>query len=156
LILNLDALKDKKNRTSYWLLPVLVWAGSCLVDLSLFLVERLNLADGENMEFTSTLFLSAACFGTLVLLYKLYTREKIMSVKSLMSGVLLGVPNFFSIYLILVLLERGWQGSALFPILNVTAILGSGIIGYLIFQEKLNLVKIIGFILVIISVVLLS
>ena len=156
VILNFE--KNKKALNNDWtiFLPVLVWIGSCLVDLSLYLVERLNINEGEEMEFTATLFLSAGCFGLLVFLFQIFNNKMKVDSRSLLSGILLGVPNFFSIYLIVVLLNEGWNGAVLFPILNVSILLVSGLLGYLMFKETIDTKKIIGYILAIISIVLLS
>ena len=47
------------------LLPLLTWLGSSLVDLSLYLVDKLSLAPGAGLIFTSALFLSAGVFATM-------------------------------------------------------------------------------------------
>lgn len=156
IILNFD--KTKKEVQKIWIiaLPAMVWLGSCLVDLSLYLVERLNINEGDEMKFTASLFLCAGCFGLLVFIYQILRSQRKAELKSLLSGIILGVPNFFSIYFIVVLLNEGWNGAVLFPILNVSILLVSGILGYLIFKEGIDWRKITGYVLAVISIILLS
>lgn len=156
IILNYDKSHTVHKKKWIFALPALVWLGSCLVDLSLYLVERLNINEGEEMKFTASLFFCAGCFGLLVLIYQILRSQRKVEIKSLLSGIVLGVPNFFSIYFIVVLLNEGWNGAILFPILNVSILLVSGILGYLIFKEGIDWKKIIGYVLAIISIVLLS
>ena len=68
----------------------------------------------------------------------------------------MGIPNFFSIYLIVVLLSDGWQGSILFPMLNVAIILITTLVGLFVFKEDFNQNRKAGIILAILAIILLS
>ncbi len=138
------------------LLPLWTWLGSCFVDLSLYLVEKLNLALNAGMKFTSALFLFAGISGFIVILAKLIFFKLKLDLKSIVAGIIFGVPNFFSIYLILVILKDGWNGSVIFPLLNVGIILISALLGVTIFKEKLNFQKSIGLGLALLAIILLS
>ncbi len=138
------------------MLPLLTWLGSSFVDLSLYLVDKLQLAPGAGLKFTSTLFLMAGFFGLLVLAYSILKGSRRFEFKSMLAGILLGIPNFFSIYLVLKLLQDGWSGSIVFPLLNVSIILLSALIGVVGFKENFTLRKGLGFAFAIAAIVFLS
>lgn len=157
LILNFKKEKSsQKLSIGLSILPIIVWIGSCGVDLSLYLVEKSGLTKGQNMQFTSALFLFAGITSGCFLLYKLLTKQSKIQGKNLLAGVILGVPNFFSIYLIMLLLERGWNGSTLFPIMNVGIIILAGIVSFILFKEKIDTRKAIGYAFAIVAIILLS
>lgn len=149
---------SKAIKSSFFilLLPLLTWLGSSFVDLSLYLINKMNIAPKEGMIFTSALFLSAGIMGLIVLIISILSKSIKIDVKSLIAGVILGIPNFFSIYLVIVLLDQGWQGSVVFPILNVGIILLSAVIGYFIFEEKVDRNKVLGLFLALIAILILS
>ena len=64
--------------------------------------------------------------------------------------------NFFSIYLLLLALQQGWGGSIVFPVNNVGILVVAAIFGLLIFREKLTSVKLAGFGLAILSIILIT
>jgi multidrug transporter EmrE-like cation transporter len=69
---------------------------------------------------------------------------------------LLGVPNFFTIYLILALLESGFPGSVLYPLLNVLVLVVTVLTGYFVFKETLSRVNVIGIMIAIAVIALMS
>ncbi len=138
------------------LLPLLTWLGSSLVDLSLYLVDKLQLASGLGLKFTSAMFLCAGFSGLVVLIYSIFKGSRRLDIKSIIAGVILGIPNFFSIYLVLKLLGDGWSGSIVFPLLNVSIILISALIGVLLFKEHFNKRKGLGFAFAVAAIVFLS
>jgi drug/metabolite transporter (DMT)-like permease len=143
---------------SLWIafLPLLTWIGSSIVDLSLYLVDKLQLAVGAGLKFTSALFLCAGFFGALVLTYSILKGERKLEWKSIMAGIVLGIPNFFSIYLVLKLLEDEWNGSVVFPLLNVSIILISALLGVLVFKENFTTKKGLGFGFALVAIILLA
>jgi uncharacterized membrane protein len=152
--------KDSGGVKNYgWLaiLPFLTWLGSSFVDESLFLVEKTKLADGAGLKFTSAVFMSAGFVGVLFFIGMVLTKKTKFDLKSWLSGIfLLGLPNFFSIYLILVVLQEGWEASVAFPLMNISVILLSTFFGILVFNERLDQKGIIGVGLSIIAIYLLS
>jgi uncharacterized membrane protein len=76
--------------------------------------------------------------------------------RHVIAGIVLGIPNFGSIYFILKMLEQGWEGSVFFPINNVGVILLSTAVALIIFKEQLSRLNIIGIVLAILGIVLIS
>lgn len=73
-----------------------------------------------------------------------------------MAGVLLGIPNFLSVYFLLKILDLGWDGSIIFPIFNVGVLLASAIMGWLIMREEMPVKRALGVIMAAISIYLIS
>jgi len=153
---NLPNKEDNESLAAikkYWYLPLLVFAGSGLIEVLLFYVQKSGKVGDGGLNFTSTLFFLAGCWGVLFLLIRKnfnFTRNE------LIAGICIGVPNFFTIYLLIKGLELGWDGSVLFPVNNVGTIFFTALIGILIFKEKLTKINYLGLILAIVAVYLIS
>lgn len=71
------------------------------------------------------------------------------------AGFILGIPNFFSAYFILKVLQN-FPGAIAFPLNNIGIILLSTLVGYLAWNEQLSRIKLVAVILAIAAVILLS
>ena len=67
-----------------------------------------------------------------------------MTGRDVIAGILLGIPNFFSIFLLLKMLNQGWNGSLMYPLVNVSVLLLSTMVAVIAFREKLNRLNWIG------------
>ena len=77
--------------------------------------------------------------------------------KNILGGIALGIPNFFSIYfLVMALRSEGFESSSIFTINNVAIVLVSTVLGIALFREKLILKNWIGIALAIISILLVA
>lgn len=75
----------------------------------------------------------------------------------ILAGILLGVPNYFSIFLQLKALTAfDNNGAILYPSLNIGIIIGSTLAAVLIFREKLGRINQVGVALAVIVIFLLS
>jgi drug/metabolite transporter (DMT)-like permease len=138
-------------------LPLGTWIGSGVIEVTLLYVEVERLAVSADIRFVSSIFFFAGCFGLIFFIFSsLKAKAILVRKKDVFAGILLGIPNFFSIYLILVLLDRGWQGSALFPINNVGILFCASLIGVALFSERIDTIKSIGFIASIASIIMVA
>lgn len=123
----------------YILLPIAVFLGSGFIDFSLKWMEE-SFSSQTSLEAISySIFLGAALCGSIVLLVR-YVRVGLQfSWKNSLAGILLGIPNYFSILFLLKALQYFNNNSALvFSLNNVSIVLLSSVISILIFKEKLN------------------
>ncbi|NOT38736.1 MAG: hypothetical protein HOP11_15285 [Saprospiraceae bacterium] len=105
----------------------------------------------ENL--TPLVFLSSSIFGGLYLiLNKTYKISKM----EVFYGILLGIPNYFSIDFLNISLNQGIDGAVFFPLLNISVILLSGITGFFFFKEKYTSRQFLGYLLAIISILFIS
>lgn len=146
----------KTSNIMAWILPFGTFLGSCLIDTSLFLMEAENIAPSGDIQFTASLFLFAGICGLIwhFISPGLLTRKDYL--KSIAGGILLGIPNFFSIYLLLYLLGKNWEGSLLFPVNNVGILVFAALFSYLAFREKISGLKAWGFFTAILSILLIA
>ncbi len=138
-------------------LPLLVFLGSGIIDASIQYCEQFLLPPGEFPVFSSTVFASAASCGLIFILIRA-PREKIsIAPQSILGGIALGVPNFFSIYFLLRALQNEVLNSAsVFTINNVAIVMFSTLLGILLFKEKLSVRNWIGIGLAIVSIFLVA
>ena len=143
----------KETMKKYWQWPLLVFAGSALIEGVLFFAQETGKVKDAGIVFTSDLFFMAGCWG---LLFMIVTRRFDVKWQDIVAGICIAIPNFFTIYLIIVGLDNGWDGSILFPLNNVGVIVGAAIVGILAFKEKLNKLNVLGLAMALVAVILIS
>lgn len=146
---------QENSSKKYMYLAFLIFIGSAFIDTGLYLKDKLYTVAVDDLSFTATLFLFAGIGALPLFIFNRYKSKNKVQLKDVVAGVVLGIPNFFSIYFILLGLND-MDGSIFFPINNVGILLVSGVAGILFFREKMNSYKYIGFILAIITIVLLQ
>ena len=143
----------KKNKD--FLFPVLLFFGSGAIDTSLKYVETSFVAEGGVPLFSATIFGCAFGLGVIVLLYQKVKGILSFEFKSILGGILLGVPNYFSIvYLLKALSTEGMESSTAFTLNNVGIVILSTLFGLFIFKEKLISKNWFGIIVAIVSIIL--
>ena len=148
----------EKKSGSLLLLPVAVFIGSGIIDsLINYANKRLIHTPKEDALFTGFGFYIAGCIGILWLLYMIVFKKEKFVWKSIIGGIVLGVPNFFSIYFILKALSCGvFESSQLYPIANVFIVILSSLAGVVLFKEKLSKVNAIGILLSVVAIGLIA
>lgn len=156
------SFKKEKAHSHNFLLPATVFIGSGLIDLSLNACNAYYIHNNtESALFSAFIFASAFVFGIIVISFQQIKNKKglqdLFAVKNIVAGALLGIPNYFSIYFIFQALDSKIMESAvLFPLLNVSNVTFSALLGAFLFKEKLSVLNIAGILLALISVVLIS
>ncbi len=144
------------NRRSLYL-PVLVFLGSGIIDASIQYAEQ-NLVPAEEFPiFSSTVFASAALCGLLFILIRSRQTPITIRSRSILGGIALGVPNFFSIYFLLRALQNETLNSAsVFTINNVAIVMFSTLLGILLFKEIISTKNWFGIMMAILSILLVA
>ncbi len=138
-------------------LPVVLFMGSGILDSIIKYVETTHLNDGNNDAFLIACFLTAAVLGSFMLMYKIATGSEKFDARSIPAGILIGVPNYFSIWcLIHVLKANAGNSSAIIPINNMGIVLLCTLVAAVFFKEKLSKLNIAGIALAIVSIALIS
>ena len=151
-----EYLNLKKKPKWVLFLPIVVLMVSVFIETILQYVETKLLNGSGGIRFTATLFGIAGSLGLMVVLAGYITGRLSFSYKNIIGGIVLGVPNFFSIYLIIVAISEGWEGSEFFPYNNISIIALSAILAYLFFNEKLSKVNWLGVVLAISAIGLIA
>jgi len=148
-----DVGKFNWTRKSLLLIPAFVFLGTGLIDTSLNYMNAFLITSAQKPVLPVIIFASAFISGAIILILR---REKINK-KDLLGGIYLGIPNYFSLYFLLLTLSSfNNNGAVVYPILNVGIIVSSSMAAFFIFNEKLIKPNIIGMVLAIIAIVLIS
>lgn len=149
---------EKIKKLPKWMLflPIIVLLISTCIESTLQYVQLTFLAGSGGLNFTATLFGIAGTLGLVAVIGGLLTGRLQFSYKNILAGIVLGVPNFFSIYLILVAIKEGWEGSTFFPFNNISIIILSAIIALIFFNEKLSKANIAGVLLAVVAIGLIA
>ena len=155
----LASFKEEKSslQKSTLLFPVLLFVGSGTIDTVLKYLE-INFVPQEDVSiFSGSLFGIAAFFGFLVLLIQQIKQPSPFGIKNVIAGILLGIPNYFSIiFLIKSLQTKGFESSMLFTINNVGIVVLSTIFGVILFKEHFSFKNKIGIALAIFGIVIVA
>lgn len=142
---------DVNALRKYWYLPLSTLLGSGLIELLLYYVDVKSIAPNGDIGFVSFLFFTAGCCGVV---FKLITGNWKIGRTDLIAGICLGIPNFFSIYLLLKSLSVGVDASVMFPFINVGTILSGVLLGFIVFKEEINKSKVLGVLTAILAIYL--
>ena len=138
--------------------PVLVFLGSGLIDTSLNFLQNDFITDKSLIPlFSSTIFLTAGVIGIMVLVAQKIKGVLVLEFKNIIAGIVLGIPNYFSIYFLVKALRSNlFDSSGIFTINNVGIVIISTLLGVVFFKEQLSVKNWIGITLAVISIALVS
>jgi len=152
---------EPEKRRNLWL-AALLFIASGLLDTLVNYVARQYFSTGDpevdergQSVYLVHAFSAATLIGTAIVSYLLIRGKRQFAWKNIMAGIALGVPNFFSIYFLLRLLQTGFlPGSAAIPVNNIGIVLLASLTAILFFKEKAGAARIIGMILSVAAIVL--
>lgn len=139
----------------FWFLPILVFLGSGCIDALLKFLESRYIPAYSSDDIVTATFLFAFVFGSLSLLVQQIKLKESIQVKSLAWGLLLGIPNYFSMYFLVETLAV-FPASFIFPINNIGIVAFSTVLAFWAYSEKLSVKNYIGLGLAIASILLIS
>lgn len=144
-------------KISNFIFPILLFLGSGVIDTSMNFIQEKWVNTPEIPLFSSITFLIAFFVGLLLIIYQIIQKKFHFEMKSLIGGILLGIPNYFSLYfLIRALQNETYESATLFTIINIGVILVTTLFGLLLFKEKLKKHNYIGILLAIIALFLVT
>ncbi|MGB7786297.1 MAG: EamA family transporter [Salinimicrobium sp.] len=156
----LTSIKKKegiKIRKRNLIFPLLVFFGSGIIDTTLKYLETTYVAEADVALFSSTIFAIAGCIGICILIIQGIKGTLKLHFKNLLGGIALGIPNFGSIYfLVLALRSGGMESSTVFPVNNVAIVMISTLLGILLFKERMLPKNWIGIGLAVVSIILIA
>jgi drug/metabolite transporter (DMT)-like permease len=148
-----DANENQKK--SLWMLFALFF-GSGILDLVLNYVQNNELKVLTPSLFSAFGFGMAGIIGLVIFLFQLQQKKAQFAFKNVLGGIALGIPNYFSIYLLIKSYkDTGWADSTVLAIINVSIVCIASLTGFLVFKEKLNLVKGLGIVASLLAIMML-
>jgi drug/metabolite transporter (DMT)-like permease len=155
-IVLMSTKKDQKqvsHDVKIWMLPMLTFVGSCFIDLAFYFIDKWGYAPNGDLQFFLALFFIAGLVG---LFLSLFRKGKALSVKNIIGGICLGIPNFFSLYLIILSLQAGLEASLVFPVNNVGVLLLAAAFGMMFFGERFTKKQALGFGMAVMAIIFIA
>lgn len=144
-----------KTQGSKWMLFVLFF-GSGILDLILNYTQKNALGTLTSSLFSAFGLAIAGIIGFIILIIQLLQGKNKLAIKNVAAGIILGIPNYFSIYMLISSYDStGWKDSTVLSIINVSVVLTATLLGIILFQEKFNKLKLLGLTCSILAIVLL-
>jgi drug/metabolite transporter (DMT)-like permease len=142
-------LSTGKNQKVNYLIPLLIFLGSGIVDVSIKISQE-HFAQQVNFEVLLAFIFGAA--GVVGISKMLISKEKLRT-KDFIAGISLGLFNFSSTYFLMkALAQNEYESSFVFAINNIGIILLSTFVASTIFKERLNKINYIGIVLAVASI----
>lgn len=149
--------KSTAIQSATLLLPILVFIGSGLIDTSLKYIQENYVEETEYSLFSAIIFGSAAIIGILFILLQAIKKPLKVNFRNIIGGIILGVPNFFSIFFLLKALKSAsFNSASIFTINNVAIVMFSTLLGILLFKEQISLKNWGGITLAVISIIMVA
>jgi drug/metabolite transporter (DMT)-like permease len=141
------------------LLPVVLFISSGLLDTLIVYVQSnffTGAADNFN-NFLITAFTMAGAIGIVTLGVQVVMGRQLFQKKAVLAGIIIGVPNYFSIWFLgkVISAYRG-NSSAVIPVNNMGIVLFSAVMAWLLFKEKLSTVNWTGILLAVGAIALIA
>ena len=138
-------------------LPVGVFLATGLLDTLIKYVEKLFITQQNNNQYLINTFSVAFVVGLVLLLLQIIARNIRFQPRALLAGVVIGIPNYFSIWCLMkVLKEYPNLSSVVIPVNNMGIVLLSALVAWLFFREKLTVINWAGIILALIAVLMIA
>ncbi|BDD03175.1 hypothetical protein [Aureibacter tunicatorum] len=147
-----DEISSGKRGSTY-LLPILLFLIAGFIDVVINFTNIELLQEHEGGVFTLVAFASAAVIGTMMILFK---RQKIAR-RSVVGGIVLGVPNYLSVFFTIKSLSAfDNNGALIFPLLNIGIIVCSSLVSVVLYKERLEKMNQLGIAVSLLSLILIS
>jgi drug/metabolite transporter (DMT)-like permease len=152
-----DNTQAKKTGRLLLVMPIILFFGSGLLDTLIKYTEQTYLNENNKNAYLITCFATACSIGFIILLLQLARKKTIFQPKAILAGILIGIPNYFSIWcLVKVLSNYSGNSSAIIPINNMGIVLFSSVMAWLLFKEKLSAINWLGIALAIGAIALIA
>jgi drug/metabolite transporter (DMT)-like permease len=140
-----------------WILPVLTFLASGTNNTLINFLSAHYYQPAQTTVFMIIACTGAVLIGTMLLVYRIVAGGQKLELRSVIGGLILGVPNFLSLYFLLLALGSfGNSAAYVFPIYNILTMLVSAFAAWIIYKEQLNSWNRWGLVLAVIAIVLIS
>lgn len=141
------------HKSSSWKMLLVLFIGSGILDLTLNYTQQHVLNELTPALFSSFGFGIAGIIGSFVLIYQMIFKSIQIKLKNIIAGIVLGIPNYFSIFLLLKTYEViDFTNSSILAIVNVSVVVFSAIFGFVVFRELFTTQRAIGLIASILAI----
>lgn len=150
--------KEDDGKKSGLFFPLLLFVSSGLLDTMLKYIEQRHLPNADSQAvFTIHVFLFAALFGTIVMITTAVRSNNMFKMRDVLAGVILGVPNYFSVYYFIRFLNSNvLESSAAIPVNNIGIVVVSSLAAILFLKEKPTIHRIAGLGLAVVAILMIA
>ena len=149
--------ESKKIEHKYLYLPIALFITGGICDTYIKYTQQTYLSASDHSLFSFVLFSTAAVFGLIIFIIRIIYFKSSLNFKSIIGGILLGIPNYGSIFFLVRALDNGLGKSALiFSLNNVGVVAVSSLLAFMVFKEKFNGLNWLGILISIISILFIS
>lgn len=151
-------VKGEQEKAQSLLWPILLFIGSGLLDTLVKFVQNNYLSGAEQQAiYTIYSFAAAGAVGTVIIISLVVLRKTTLQWRNLIAGICIGIPNYFSIYLLIRMLNSNFlQSSAAIPVNNIGILVASSLVAILFFREKVTMPRAIGLLLSVAAILLIA
>ncbi len=151
-----DKCSNNRKPIWIWILPIILFVGSGIIDsLTAYVKTYFLHTTSDSNTYLICGFATAASWGSIRMLYLLLTQKISFSIRNVWAGLILGIPNYFSIYFLIKALQNpNMNTTATIPINNIGILLVVSIVGIMLFKEKLSVRNYLGLALSVLAILL--
>ncbi|MDP2088960.1 MAG: EamA family transporter [Flavobacteriaceae bacterium] len=140
---------------SIMMLTLILFLGAGIIDTLVKYIEINYVAANELTYYIATTFLIAGCIGIVILMFQLLFKKARIKTKNVIGGLVLGIPNYFSLYFLIKALQLPtMESSTIFTINNVMIVMLTSILGIVLFKEQLTFNNKIGILLSVLAILM--
>lgn len=148
--------EENNPNKKLWYLPLYVFIGSGIIDTTLNFINKEYIPPFNTNHILSFVFLTAFVLGSIMLVIQMAKGQQRITLKNIIWGIALGIPNYMCMYFLLKMLGAFEHASVVLPINNIAIVMLTTVVGLTIFKEKLSKINWVGFTLAILSIIILS
>lgn len=139
------------------LLPVSIFLGSGIIDTIMKYFEKNHLTSEDVPLFSAMIFGAAALSGCIFVGIQTLKKPFQISTKDIIGGIILGIPNYFSVFFMIRALQyKGLSSAVVFTLNHTSIIVLTTLLGIFLFKEKISFNNWIGLALALLSIVLVA
>jgi drug/metabolite transporter (DMT)-like permease len=147
----------KKLAIGAVILPLVVFLATGLLDSLVKYVEQNFLNEANNNEYLVTAFTVAFMAGFIFLIAGLVSRQLHFQAKAILAGILIGIPNYFSIWCLMKVLKMySRHSSVVIPVTNMGIVLVSALVAAFVYKEHLKRINWVGIVLSILAICMIA
>lgn len=155
-LVSVEKSTNAADNGAKWMLVVL-FIGSGMLDFVLNYVQKFEMGHLTPSLFSAFGFGFAGSVGIIIMIFRILSGKTKFHPKNILAGIVLGIPNYFSIYLLMMAYrDTGWSDSVVLAVINVSIVVLSALIGFMIFKEKRDVRKLLGLTLALAAIFFLS
>ena len=137
--------KGLKKNSQFLLLLIFLFVGGGVLDFIFNYTQNFHLKNLPTPLFSAISFGFSGLIGLSILLFQIARKKQVFHSRNVIAGILLGIPNFFSVYLLMSAYSTiGWNDSTVITVMNVSVVFLAFFIGVLVFKESFTRLKAFG------------